>query len=233
MKLDGIVVDGSEEKERVRELVAGLRLLRAYGKLAERALLDIRSGKDLSAVLSLVERRGRSSKGQYELSTVPVHSSAPVPVLPDYSGLALRLERMKDDSGTFDKGYLVHLSAESTVAISVFSHGRVRPAAFGHGFGDGTIGSVRPTKSGCAWSFSNERSRRTQDSVRRAIAQACSRVLVKLSSDGHGDVGQSKAKQVHETLRRRAEAKLFLDGHAERLRREAESLVTVDAVHAL
>jgi hypothetical protein len=233
MKLDGIVVDGSEEKEKVRELVAGLRLLRAYGKLAERALRDIRNGKDLSATLPLVERRGNSSNGQYELSTVPVHSSVSVPVLPDYSTLGLKIERMKDDNGVLDKGYLVYLVAEATVALAVLPHGHVRPVAFGQGVSDGIVGSVRPTKGGCAWSFSSSNTKRTQTAVREALARSCSRILVKLAASGHGGLGYSKAKQVHETLRLRAEAKLLLDGYAERFRRDVEASVTVDAVHAL
>lgn len=233
MRLDGIVVDGSEEREKVRELVAGLRLLRAYGRLAERALRDMRDGAGLSAVLPLVERRGRSSKGQYELSTVPVHKAVAIPPLPDYSGLGIRIERMKDDKGVFDKGYLIYLVCDETVALTVLPHGRVRPVAFGNGVGDGVVGSVRPTKGSCAWSFSNEGTKRTQTAVRESIARRCSIILVKLSSDQHGAVGHSKAKQVHDELRRRAEAKILLNGHAERFRKEIEALVTVDSVHAL
>ena len=223
MRRRNLVVDGSEDKEKVRELVAGLRLLKAYGKVAERALRDLQAGKDLSSYLPLVERRGRSSKGMYDLSVVPVHTPVPVPPLPDYSGFTFRLESHKDDSGhvvwarTLDAG------------LTVRSHGRVVRGAL-----EGIIGSVRPVKNGFSWSFRGRGpSKRTLESINKGIAHHSAHVIVKLDSDGVGELWYSKAKQVHETLRLRAEAKLLLDGHAERLRKEVEASLTVDAVHAL
>lgn len=218
----GLTVDGSEDKEKVRELIAGLRLLRLYGRAASRALRKVQKGEPFDAVLPIVERVGRSSKGQYRLETTPVHTPVTVPTLPDYSGFTFRLEKHKDDSGhvvwarTLDAG------------LTVRPHGRVIRGAL-----EGIIGSVRPTKNGFSWSFRGGPSKRTLESVNKGIAHHSAHIIVKLDSGGIGELWHSKAKQVHETLRLRAEAKLLLDGYADRLRKEVEASLTVDAVHAL
>lgn len=219
----GLTVDGSEDKEKVRELVAGLRLLRLYGRAASRALRKIRKGEPFDAVLPLVEKRGRSSPGQYDLSTTPVHSSVSIPTLPSYAGFTFRLEHHKDDSG-----YLVW-ARTLDAGLTVMPHGRVVRGAL-----EGVIGSVRPTKNGFAWSFKGGGpSKRTLESVRKGIAHHSASVIVKLDSNGVNELWHSKAKQVHDALRARSEARLLIDGHAERLRKEVEASLTVDAVHAL
>ena len=227
LKPGGLVVDGEEDAEKVRQLIAGLRLLKAYGKVAEYALKRIREGKDVAMYMPLVERRGRSSKGRYEVSPAAVHTSVQVPPLPDYSDVTCRLENMKDDKGRPDKGYLVYIRTLSA-GLSVYPKGRIVRGAL-----EGVIGSVRPTKNGFAWSFSGSGStKRTQAEVRKSIAEVGASVIVKLASDGHGQVWHSQAKHVREVLRARSSAKLLAEGMAEAVRVQAEAEVAVDSVHA-
>lgn len=244
MRYEDIVVDGEVDHyegrrllatRKGRQLVAGLRLLRAYGKLAERVLEAIERGEDVSGVFPLLERTSREYKNCYSLSKVPVHPDVPVPPLPDYSSLSVTVERVKPKvrgpiSVLVSKREEERSKRKYTIraigpAIGVFPNGHVREIAC-----DDIVGSVWSTKNRLSWSFSASGG---MEAVRDGIATSMSNALVKLASDGTDEVWHSKAVRVHHVLRGRSKARILLDGHAERIRREVANIVAVDSVHEL
>lgn len=219
MKRKDVVVNGKTSSEARFKLVAGLRLLRAYGRLADRALKALESDGRIQMTIPFLERRGHV-KGSYEISKASVHRRVPIPVLPDFSSLNVRLDRAPDKSG-----FLLYVTGPG---FGVYPGGRVTEIAV-----DAVFGSAWARKTRVSWSFNNDSSVKAgKSAVTKSIARACSHLLVKLVSDGVVGVKHSKAKQVHSELRARAEARILLDGHAGRVFQTVEGLVTVEDVHA-
>jgi len=236
-KYDDLVVDGETEDHKGRKLVAGLRLLRAYGRVADRALRLIAKGKEFDMTVPFVEPF-HNHKGHYSMSNVAVHSDCHIPTLPDYSGLSLRLEKIKPlkksalssvsrkEEEIVSRGYTVHASGPS---IGVFGAGRVRDIAC-----DEIVGSVWYTKTRVSWNFRHMSDVKSgKAAVCKALSDAVSNALVKLCSEGSREVWHSQAVRVHTVLRDRCRARLVLDGHADRLRLEVIAALTVAEVHAL
>jgi len=235
-KYEDLVVDGETEDGKGRRLVAGLRLLRAYGRVADRALRLLAEGKDVDMVVPFVE--GCNYKGSYTVSNAAVHTDCKVPPLPDYSGLSLRLERIKPlkksplsptptkQEELASRGFTLHVSGPS---VGVRGMGKVVPIAC-----DEIVGSAWYTKTRVSWNFrqsSDVKSGKAE--VCKALSEAVSNALVKLCSEGSREVWHSKAVRVHSVLRDRCRAVLLLDGHAERLRSEVVAAMTVNEVHDL
>lgn len=237
-KYEDLVVDGEADDGEGRQLVVGLRLLRAYGKIADRALRHIAKNGEVDMIVPFVERFGNDYKGHYTVSNSAVHTDCKVPPLPDYSGLSLRLEKIKPPKRTAlspsptkkdelaARGYTLHAFGP---ALGVYPRGRVCTIAC-----DEIVGSVWCTKTRVSWNFrSMSDVKSSKASVCKALAETVSRALVKLCSEGSKEVWHSQAVRVHSVLRDRCEARLLLDGHAERLRTEAVAGLTVNEVHAL
>lgn len=236
-KYADLVVDGETEDDKGRKLVAGLRLLRAYGRVADRALRLIAEGKEVNMVVPFVEPFGNSYKGHYTISNAAVHTDCKVPPLPDYSGLSLRLEKIKPAKTAFSttmtkqeenasRGYTLHASGPS---VGVRGMGKVVPIAC-----DEIVGSVWFTKTRVSWNFRNMSDVKSgKAAVCKALSESVSNALVKLCSEGSREVWHSKAVRVHSVLRDRCRALLVLDGHAERLRSEVIVALTVNEVHSL
>jgi hypothetical protein len=235
-KYEDLVVDGETEDGKGRKLVAGLRLLRAYGRVADRALRLLAEGKEVDMVVPFVE--ACNYKGHYTVSNAAVHTDCKVPPLPDYSGLSLRLERIKPPKKTAlsptptkreelaSMGFTLHVSGP---AVGVRGMGKVVPIAC-----DDIVGSAWYTKTRVSWNFrqsSDVKSGKAE--VCKALSEAMSNALVKLASEGTREVWHSKAVRVHSVLRDRCRAVLLLDGHAERLRSEVIAALTVSDVHDL
>ncbi len=246
MKYEDIVVDGEVQCEgkhsltipKGRQLVAGLRLLRHYGRIADQALKILAKGDDFSMVLPYVEPPNRSYKGYYSVTKVPVHREMDIPKLPDYSKLSLRLEKLKPPKRTAFSAPLKK-SEEAMIAagyqffvpgpvLGVFGNGRIREIAV-----DEPVGSAWYTKTRVSFNFrSVSTSKSGKSDVNKAMAEAVSKVLVQLKSEGRGEVWHSRAVRMHDVLRRRCEAILLLDGHADRLRSEVVAHLTVNEVHS-
>jgi hypothetical protein len=236
-KYSDLVVDGETEDDKGRKLVAGLRLLRAYGRVADRALRLIAEGKDVDMVVPFVEPF-HNSKGHYSISNAAVHADCKVPPLPDYSGLSLRLEKIKPlkqsafsratskQEETASRGYTLHASGPS---VGVRGMGKVVPIAC-----DEIVGSVWYTKTRVSWNFRGMSDVKSgKAAVCKALSESVSNALVKLLSEGTREVWHSKAVRVHSVLRNRCRAVLVLDGHMERIRTEVIAALTVNEVHAL
>lgn len=242
-KYEDLVVDGETEDHKGRQLVAGLRLLRAYGKLADRALKHIESGKDVRAIVPFLERvGGKTYRGHYNISPAAVHSDVAIPPLPDYSKLTFHVEKIKPpkknslglpptkkEETEAARGYVVRVTGP---CVGVYPKGQVVPAVLKTN--EDIVASVWLTKSRVSWSFRNSHDVKSgQARVRKGLSEAMSYALVRLCSDGTREVWHSQASRVHSVLRDRCRAKLELDGHAERLRREIEAMLVVNDVHAL
>lgn len=238
MKYDDLVVDGETEDGKGRKLVAGLRLLRAYGKIAERALKHIASGKDVDMIVPFLEAFGDKYKNHYTVTIVPVHTECKIPPLPDYSDLRLHLERLKPSpksplspspkKGDEERarGYMLHVRGH---AIGVHPHGKVCEIAC-----DEVVGSAWFTKTRVSWNFRSMSDVKSgKHEVCKAIADVVSGHLVKLCSNGSREVWHSQASHVREVLRNRCRAVLMADGHAERIREEVVRTMTVESVHSL
>lgn len=237
-KYADLVVDGETEDDKGRKLVAGLRLLRAYGRVADRALRLLAEGKEVDMVVPFVEPV-HNYKGHYSVSNAAVHTDCRVPPLPDYSSLSLRLEKYKPpkrsafspvptkkEEEAAARGYTLHAFGPS---IGVRGMGKVVNIAC-----DEIIGSVWYTKTRVSWNFRNMSDVKSgKAAVCKALSESVSNALVKLLSEGSKEVWHSKAVRVHSVLRDRCRAVLLLDGHVERIRSEVIASLTVNEIHAL
>ncbi len=223
MRVDDLVVDGNDDKGEVRRTIAGLRLLVQYGKVAEAALRALRSDT-VDMVVPTVHRMGRSR--DLTVSKVPVHRSAQIPPLPDYSAVNAFLKPV-----TKGPGYTVYVRGPQ---LWVSAWGKVVTRER-----EVVVGSVWFTKTRTSWNFQNDGGpvKKGKDVQCRALARSAALMLVTMQENGpeSGDgfeVKHSMARHVLSTLRKRAEAVLLLDGHAKRLREQSESGLSVEEVHS-
>lgn len=227
-RYEDIVVDGSEDPRDVRKLLAGLRLLRHYGRVAEMALKVIAGDGPIDMVAPSLTRRSYSSKGHYSLASSPIHRVSDLPDIPNLSDLSVDLKPLKSVGvKNAGNGFTIYLRG---TGLSVRPGGWTVPVVL-----DVDIGFIWETKSRFNWSFRGIPNTKTgKTAVEHAFAYAAATAIVRFSSDAqiYGEVSHSKAAYAVDKLKKRTEEELISGRHAERLRTWTLALMGVLTVHA-